>query len=1750
MKRSAPESFVKKLYHLNAILRAIRNVNQLIVSEKDPKRLIRSASRLLMGTKGFLSVWIVVFDENGNYRDSSQAGFGKSFSKIKTILKENRMPFCAQSAIECQNVVLIKNPSVNCSGCPLQKNYAGRDALTVGLNYKDKRYGILSVSAEPDFSGNTENQKLLKEVAGDLAFALYTIELEQKHEEIQNTVKISESLFRTTLYSIGDAVLTTDKQGKIQQMNPVAEQLTGWKEAEASGKPLKKVFKIINEESRKTVENPVERVLREGIIVGLANHTLLISKDGAEIPIADSGAPIWDDTGNITGVVLVFRDQTKEREAQRAIREAKEYAENIIATVREPLLVLNKNLKILSANRSFYRTFKVTQQDTIGKYIYDIGNREWNIPELRNLLEKILPQNTSFNDFEITHHFNYIGARTMLLNARRVYKEPDKTEMILLAIEDITERKQTEEKLNKSYRLYATLSQINQTIVRERDELKLLQGICNIAVKYGKFRLAWIGLVDQESMLVKPVAFSGEGSDYLKNIEISVDTGFFGEGPTGKAIRERRSVAFNDLENNPDFKPWRKQALEKGYRSSASFPIRLNNEAMGALNVFAAEPHFFDREEIKLLEEVASDISFAIEKIEEEKKRRQAEENLYIKDFAFHSSLSADSIGNTEGILIHANPAFAKIWGYDSAEEIIGKPILDFLADKDLASEIINSLNSTGRWSGEYLALKKDGSTFTAHASANAVYDTDGNQVAIYSSVADVTAQKQTEKALRNSEEKMRSIFRVAPIGIGVIKNRILLEVNPRICEMSGFEKHELIGKNARMLYATQEEFDYVGIEKYRQIREYGTGSVETCWQKKDGSIIDILLVSTPLETNDRSKGIIFTALEITEQKRADKEIRDTKDQLELIIDKIPGMLAYVDVTGKYKYVNKAYAQFYNLPKEKFIEKQVKHILPDYIYNKVKDKIKQVQNGKTLRFENEYQFEDGQKKVVFVEYIPQFNKKGHVLAFLAVIQDITERRKIEKALIDSEANYRALFEGISDALFVHPLKDEGFANFVAVNDAACNRYGYTREEFMNMSPKDISAPQDARLRSSREGREKLLKDNWMIFEARHISKQGKRFPVEISSRIFELKGQKVIMAMARDITERKQAEQRIRESEERFRLAFNTIPDAVSLSRVSDGLYIDVNERFCELTGYSHEEVIGKRSEDLELWTNPAERSIFVEEIKSKQVIENMEFDFRVKGGEIVTGLVSAGILQLHREKVLLSITRDISAMKRAQAERERLAIGIEYAAEAVVITDINGDIQYVNPAFEKVSGYPREEAIGQNPRILKSGKQDNAFYIELWNTITAGNVWHGKFVNRKKNGELYIEETTISPVYDKNKQIMNFVAVKRDVTKEEELEQQFMQAQKMESIGRLAGGVAHDFNNMLSVILGYSELALANMNPEDKCYKNIEEIRNAGKRSADLTSQLLAFSRKQTIAPRVVNLNEAVRKMLKMLRRLIGEDINLIWKPGENLGNIYIDPTQVDQMLANLCVNSRDAINGAGEIIIETKQAVFSEAYCERHTYASPGVYIQLTVSDDGCGMEKSVKEKIFEPFFTTKVKGKGTGLGLATVYGIVKQNEGLINVYSEPGNGTSFKLYFPLYTEIPDIDIIEEEIKYPLGNGERILMVEDEPSIMEMTKTMLENLNYTVIATTSPEEALILAAEQNEEVVLLLSDVVMPGMNGKQLADHLKKIHPDMNVLFMSGYTTDVIANRGVLEEGVNFISKPFALPDLAKKIYEVLK
>ncbi|HBG18575.1 MAG TPA: hybrid sensor histidine kinase/response regulator [Desulfobulbaceae bacterium] len=530
-------------------------------------------------------------------------------------------------------------------------------------------------------------------------------------------------------------------------------------------------------------------------------------------------------------------------------------------------------------------------------------------------------------------------------------------------------------------------------------------------------------------------------------------------------------------------------------------------------------------------------------------------------------------------------------------------------------------------------------------------------------------------------------------------------------------------------------------------------------------------------------------------------------------------------------------------------------------------------------------------------------------------------------------------------------------------------------------------------------------------------------------------------------------------------------------------------------------------------------------------------------------------------EQKMLQLERETAALREAEtalrhSERKYRKL-YESMTDGFGYTDMHGRFVESNESYRQMIGYNEEELVRMTYRDITPEKwlafEEETVMRQLL-AHDASEVFEKEY--RHKDGRIFPVELRVFLVRDEHGREEGMWAIVRDLTERKRaekqqklLEEQLHQAQKMESIGRLAGGVAHDYNNMLSVILGYTQMALGKTEPGSPLQGDLQEILDAAKRSADITRQLLAFARKQAIVPQVLDLNDTVGGMLNMLRRLIGEDINLIWRPGLSLAPIKIDPSQFDQLLANLCINGRDAIGGVGSIVIETAEETLDETFCVLHAGVTPGRYVLLSVSDTGCGIDKENLDRIFEPFFTTKDRDKGTGLGLAMVYGIVRQNNGCIGVESEPGRGTTFRIHLPRHDE-PVIRTEEENGRsLRTGRGETVLIVEDEAAILRMTGRVLENSGYKVVTATTPAEAIHLVEREGHAIRLVITDVIMPEMNGRDLVQLLLRHAPQLKCLFMSGYTAGVVAGRGVSDEDIDFIQKPFSADGLTTKVWEVL-
>ena len=761
---------------------------------------------------------------------------------------------------------------------------------------------------------------------------------------------------------------------------------------------------------------------------------------------------------------------------------------------------------------------------------------------------------------------------------------------------------------------------------------------------------------------------------------------------------------------------------------------------------------------------------------------------------------------------------------------------------------------------------------------------------------------------------------------------------------------------------------------------------------------------------------------------------------------------------------------------------------------------------------------------------PIFDADGKVVSVIEFAQDITERKRAEAALQKSEANYRRLIENIHDIIYT--LDINGVFTFISPSWTAI--LGHPMDQVIGKSFREFVHPQD--VAKCMEALQQMIatgqRQEGVEYRIRHADGAW-RWHISSGAPLKDGTGRLIdFEGIARDITERKQIELHRDLDFEVMQILNGPEPLPDSLPRVlaaiktrlgfdAVGIRLQAGEDF----PYAAQQGF---SADFLLTENTlVERGADGEPCRNEDGIICLECTCGlVLSGKPTPGhplFTRGGSFWTNDSFPLLDLPSDQDPRHHPRNQ----CIHQGYASVALVPIRTKNQIVGLLQLNDRTKGRFSLAAIEQLEGI--------AAHI-------------GEAIMRKSS-----EDRIRTLLEESNQARLALLGIIEDEAlaqrEKARLEANLHQTQKMESVGRLAGGVAHDFNNMLTVILGRTEMALEHAELAQPIRADLKEIREAATRAADITRQLLAFARKQPVTPQVLELNKTVEGMLQMLRRLIGENISLAWRPKTQLWPVRMDPSQIDQILANLCVNARDAIAGVGKIAIETGISTFDDEYCAGHPEFKPGKHVWLSVGDNGCGMNQETIAHIFEPFFTTKAVDEGTGLGLATVYGIVQQNNGFIHSYSEPGQGTLFKIYLPRYLD-RDAQAEPEVLVAPAARGnETLLLVEDDPAILSMTADMVKRQGYTVLAANSPGEALRLAQSHAGAIHLLMTDVVMPEMNGRELSRQLLALHPKLKLLFMSGYTADIIAHNGVLDDDVDFIQKPFSRQDLAAKVREVL-
>ena len=1106
---------------------------------------------------------------------------------------------------------------------------------------------------------------------------------------------------------------------------------------------------------------------------------------------------------------------------------------------------------------------------------------------------------------------------------------------------------------------------------------------------------------------------------------------------------------------------------------------------------------------------------------------------------------------------LYINNAMKKRFGI---EEWVGKTTFD-LFPKEIAEKLVKADN---------ISLVKgyhiEESTVPDKSGNECIWETytfrierENQEPLIGGFSMDITERKESEKKLRENEEFLKSIIESIQDGISILKPDLTINFTNDMMKKWYAENLPLEGKKCYECYHNAN----APCDPCPTLRCIQSGKTE--WNIVPGlpgsPIKWIELFSYPIKDPDTGKvtGVAEFVRDITSKRQAEEALRQSENKYRLLFQTSPDLIAQIDKEGRFITANPAMTDSFGISAEELIGKTFFEVMPpDIAQHRLEMVRKALKEDKIQNFEDE---RGG--KYYYNLFVPVKISEQEEATVQVIARDITESKQMQNQLLESERKYRDLVENMAEGLIT--IDEQKIVTLV--NSKICHMLEFKPEEMVGKNIFDFFDSKNQKI--LKQELVKRPEGTFSQYEITFTTKSGKQIPALISGAPnFDEKGRfRGSYANVLDFTERKQAEEALRQSEEKYRLITETTSDLISLHTFDlNASYTYVSPSIKRIAGYEPEELLG---ESAFTYIHPEDRKGLLKILKTyvgytiknlmsakkSEFTETIEYRFKHKSGKWIY-LQSVGNTL---GKQLLLVSRDVTQRVQMEASlresEERYRSMVENSAMGVFIVDDNSNFEFVNQRLCEILGYRASEIIGHKFMEFLAPEsvelvQDRYQRLQKSEAVSM----NYEFEVIRKDGErrqVEIYSNVVKDTDGKNHTIAQILDITERVKAEaarDSLESQLRQAQKMEAVGRLAGGIAHDFNNILTIILGYSQMALMNLQPDQKFYSQFQKINDAARRSANMIGKMLAFSRQQNAEPQRLNLNTHLESTKGLLEKMVREDIRISFIQGAELNDIYLDPTQFDQIIINLVANARDAMPKGGNLVIETANFTCDSEYSLKHHGFQPGNYVMISVSDTGCGMDKETQEHIFEPFFTTKGEGEGTGLGLATVYGIIKQNNGFINVYSEPGKGATFKIYFPVYEGRDEKPYQAEDLENIMGQ-ETILLAEDDTDVRNFTRNALQQLGYQVIDFGEPIEALEYFKKHSDEIDLLFTDLVMPGMNGQELHRQIEQIKPGIKVLFTSGYTSNIIAVQGIIKRGINFLQKPFAIAALGKKIRQIL-
>ncbi len=1127
---------------------------------------------------------------------------------------------------------------------------------------------------------------------------------------------------------------------------------------------------------------------------------------------------------------------------------------------------------------------------------------------------------------------------------------------------------------------------------------------------------------------------------------------------------------------------------------------------------------------------------------EREEKQRAIVDNLSVGVF----------ISSLAGVFLHANPAAAKMAGAKDVEEFLAVPAERLYANRLDRGRLLDQLRREGSVrNAEMQMLRKNGTVFWVSLSAVLKRDENGKAAWIVGIVEDISDRRAAQEHLRESEERSRIAFDTSPdvIAISREKDGVYIAVNEGFTSLTGYTNTEVLGKSVGELNIWNDPQDrqklVLALEEDGYVK-----NLEAQFRLKDGTTRTGLLSARVIMLKGEPH-VLSVTRDIEEWKRTKELLNYTEKRYARLVENTDTGFVRVDPSCRVIEANEPYARMAGVQNASDVigRSVLEWTAPECLQEYAAAVARCVREGYVTDFETIHLRPDGSRAHILINASIEEGTQGSFITGLC--RDVSERTRAEeerKAAQDKIQQQNEFLTSIIESL-PHPFYviDATHYTIIMANSAAAAAglpqgstcYSVTHGSTEPCRGSECPCPLEA-VKTTKKP---------VTVEHVHYDLKGNPRVVQVQAYpILDSRGEVTkVIEYSLDMTARKEAEQRYLESEERFR----KFADEVSFEGIvihDQGRILYVNPVFARMYGYEPAELIGMDS----LKTIAPESRETVSRNISDGYEEAYEAMGLKKNGTIFPTEIQARTIPFAGGKVRAAATRDLTKRKQAEkALREsesRFRSLFEAATEFIQILDDTGTILEANPAFLKSIGREHDQVIGKRMDEFFASTSKENFEKYFAALLDRGNCTT-EIELIAADRKVITVDCAASAVRDPKGNTKYVVVAQRDVTEHKRLEEQLRQAVKMEAIGRLAGGVAHDFNNLLTAIMGYCAMLMQQLPEQGDHVQKLAQINLASERAAALTQQLLAFSRKQVLRMRVVNINEVIANIGEMLRRLIGEHIELVTFLDPELPRVRADHGQIEQIIVNLAVNARDAMPHGGRLTLETGHITLDDDYAKFHLEAKSGSYVMISVSDNGVGMEAATTSRVFEPFFTTKEKGLGTGLGLSTVYGIVKQHEGHITVYSEPDVGTTFKIYLPRIEESPEEILVSELAPLQPGGEETILIVEDEEIVRNIATEFLQMLGYTILSVGDPEDALSLCAEHPDSIHLLLTDVILPKMDGRTLARRLSHIRPSVRVLYVSGYTENAIVHHGVLDHGIHFLQKPFSMDALAQKVRDVL-